>query len=158
MGLGNLVIFLPIRLPKPPAIGSRPQQILLRACSNCEPPYSGGPRWRLCICKNPASRKASWPLQRRCSVAPGPERLESRLMQKPQAHHSKLHASEGLPSQFAFNDAKSREETDAGRLVDQEHGQTVVKSRHQQLQPDRSYLQACCNSNASVSPNHLSSL
>ena len=100
----------------------------------------------------------SWLLQRRCSVAPGPERLVSRLMQQPQAHHSMLHVSEGLPAQFAFNDAKSREETDAGRLVDQEHGQTVVKSRHQQLQPDRSYLQACCNSNASVSPNRLSSL
>ena len=52
-------------------------------------------------------------------------------MQQPQAHHSKLHVSEGLPAQFAFNDAKSREETDTGRLVDQEHGQTVVKSKPQ---------------------------
>ena len=42
-------------------------------------------------------------------------------MQRPQAHFRKLLVSEGLPAQFAPDDAKSRERDHAGRLGDQDN-------------------------------------
>ena len=72
MGLGNSANILPIRLPKPPAFGSRPQQILLRACTG-----SGTPRhivgWTQVTpvpLQKPRFAKGSWPLQRRRPMAP----------------------------------------------------------------------------------------
>ena len=73
----------------------------------------GWPRCGLCICKNPASRRACWSLQRRCSMAPGPERLIFRLVHHPQAHLLKAHVLRGFPAHVTPNDAQRHERNDA---------------------------------------------